>query len=85
MIFDWPLELVFKDEIKEWKSPMWEITGREAFQKLGTEAIRGTFGDDFWVKRWACDYIKVKDKQGCLERWQPTPVKRALSTTARPT
>jgi hypothetical protein len=66
VIFDWPLELVFKDEIKEWKSPMWEITGREAFQKLGTEAIRGTFGDDFWVKRWACDYIKVKDKQSVV-------------------
>ena len=66
ILFDWPPELVFSDEIKEFKSPLWGITGREAFQKLGTEAMRGTFGDDFWIKRWAADYNKIKGKHSVV-------------------
>jgi len=32
-------------------SPKWGLTHRDMLQKFGTEAIRGTFGGDFWVLR----------------------------------
>lgn len=66
VLFDWPPELVFTDEFKEEYSPLWNMKVREVFQKLGTEAMRGTFGDDFWIKRWALDYVKVKDKHSVV-------------------
>ncbi len=58
--FGWPPELAFSDEIKSHKSDLWGLTGREIFQKFGTEAMRGTFGDDFWIKRWAFDYVRLR-------------------------
>lgn len=60
MLFGWPPELAFSDEIKSYKSELWGLTGREIFQKFGTEAMRGTFGDDFWVKRWVFDYVRLR-------------------------
>ena len=67
ILFNWPPELAFSDEIKSYKSPLWNnLTGREIFQKLGTEAIRGTFGDDFWIKRWACDYGRLSKQHSVV-------------------
>lgn len=66
ILFDWPPEVAFSDEIKEYHSPLWNLTGRQVFQKFGTEAMRGTFGDDFWIKRWAVDYLKIKDKHSVV-------------------
>jgi len=43
-----------------------DLTGREIFQKFGTEAMRGTFGDDFWIKRWACDYTRLRKKHSIV-------------------
>jgi hypothetical protein len=61
VLFNWPIAFVLSDEFKTFESPFWGMTGREVLQKLGTEAMRGTFGDDFWLKRWATDYAKIKD------------------------
>jgi hypothetical protein len=28
--------------------------------------MRGTFGDDFWIKRWACDYTRLRKKHSIV-------------------
>ena len=61
IIFGWPVEQVFDDSFKTFRSDYWGLTVREAFQRVGTEAIRGEFGEDHWIKRWLLDYSKVKD------------------------
>ena len=67
ILFNWPPEIAFSDEIKTHQNPLWnDLTGREIFQKFGTEAMRGTFGDDFWIKRWACDYSRLRKKHSIV-------------------
>jgi hypothetical protein len=39
----------------------WGMSPREIFQKLGTEAVKGTFGPDAWVKRWSLSYGPLMD------------------------
>jgi len=65
VLFGWPVEMAFSDEIKGYKSPLWEITGRTAFQRLG-DAMKIGFGTDFWIKRWACEYARLKDKHSIV-------------------
>jgi hypothetical protein len=65
VLFGWPVEMAFSDEIKGYKSPLWDITGRTAFQRLG-DAMKIGFGTDFWIKRWACDYIKLCKKHSIV-------------------
>lgn len=42
---------------------VWGTTNRDLLQRLGTEAMRGEFGSDFWIKRMAMsiDSIKLRD------------------------
>jgi hypothetical protein len=40
-----------QDDLKTVTHPYWKLTPREMFQLAGTEAFRGTFGADFWVRR----------------------------------
>lgn len=47
--------------LKEVVIPMWDLSPRQIFQLLGTEAIKGTFGSDVWIKRWAIAYHLLKD------------------------
>ncbi len=65
VLFGWPVEMAFSDEIKGYKSPLWDITGRTAFQRLG-DAMKIGFGPDFWIKRWACEYARLKDKHSIV-------------------
>lgn len=65
VLFGWPVEMAFSDEIKGYKSPLWDITGRTAFQRLG-DAMKIGFGTDFWIKRWACEYARLKDKHSIV-------------------
>lgn len=65
ILFNWPVEMAFSDEIKGYKSPLWDITGRTAFQRLG-DAMKIGFGTDFWIKRWACEYARLKDKHSIV-------------------
>ena len=65
VLFGWPVDLAFSDEIKGYKSPSWDITGRTAFQRLG-DAMKIGFGTDFWIKRWACEYARLKDKHSIV-------------------
>lgn len=65
VLFGWPVDLAFSDEIKGYKSPLWDITGRTAFQRLG-DAMKIGFGPDFWIKRWACEYARLKDKHSVV-------------------
>lgn len=48
-----------QDDHKTIVHPYWGITPREMFQKTGTEAMRGTFGDDFWVRRLKLEYNQL--------------------------
>ncbi len=35
---------------KETPDPFWGVTPRNLLQRLGTEAMRSTFGEDFWIR-----------------------------------
>lgn len=48
-------------ELKETVNGYWGLTPRQMLQRLGTEAIRGTFGPEFWVRRWCQTYAEVHD------------------------
>jgi len=49
------------DTLKEVAIPYWGMSPRQMFQLLGTEAVKGTFGPDTWVKRWTISYDLLKD------------------------
>ena len=66
IIFDWPLEKLHDPEFKKTFSDYWGISVRQATQKTGTEAVRGTFGNDHWVKRWLLDYVKIEKKRSVV-------------------
>jgi hypothetical protein len=48
------------DEFKTKVHPHWGITRREMDQRTGTEAMRGEFGADFWVRRLELDYYAMR-------------------------
>ncbi len=51
-LFGLPEKYVLNEDNKELPIPGWpELTLRRAMQLLGTEAMRGTFGHDFWIRR----------------------------------
>ena len=45
---------------KEKVDPYWGITRRKMLQVLGTECMRGNFGEDFWVRRAALAVEKLR-------------------------
>lgn len=55
-IFGLSHEQVYDDSLKEEVMPYWGMSPRQLFQLLGTEAVKGTFGDDTWVRRWLLSY-----------------------------
>lgn len=62
-LFNIPQQTAFSDD-KTQVLPAWGLTLRDVLQRFGTEAMRGTFGDDFWIKRWHAEYrecIKVSN------------------------
>ena len=48
------------DSLKEVVIEYWGLTPRQIFQRLGTEAVRGVFGEDVWVKRFAQAYEAIR-------------------------
>lgn len=60
-LFNLPTELLFKDDFKQYHHQFWGMTIREIYQKLGTEGMRDTFGDDFWIRRWELEYASCDD------------------------
>ena len=55
-IFGLTDEQTWNDDLKEVVIDYWDMSPRQMFQKLGTEAIKGTFGDATWAKRWELSY-----------------------------
>jgi hypothetical protein len=49
------------DNFKEVTVPGWDMTPRQMFQKLGTDAAHPVFGKDVWMKRWFISYDLIKD------------------------
>lgn len=60
VLFGWDRLALDDQEYKAEACPVWGITRREALQKLGTEAIRNVFGDDFWIKTWRQVYDQIQ-------------------------
>lgn len=60
VLFGWDRLALDDQEYKAEVCPVWGITRREGLQKLGTEAVRGVFGDDFWIKAWRQVYDQVQ-------------------------
>ena len=60
-IFGLSNEETWDDEFKEKAVNYWGMSPRELFQRVGTEAIRGTFGETVWIKRWLLTYTLVKE------------------------
>lgn len=54
-------------ELKEEVHPYWNLSPRQMMQLLGTEAIRGTFGDDFWVRRLQFTFTKLFDSDDKIQ------------------
>jgi len=61
VLFGFSEEQMNDRELKECVNEYWGITHRSALQKLGTECMRGVFGQDFWLKRWMLGYHTWKD------------------------
>lgn len=61
-LFNIPQSTAFSDD-KNQMLDYWGLTLRDVLQRFGTEAMRGTFGQQFWIERWLCEYngYKVKD------------------------
>lgn len=41
------------DDYKNVRHPYWQLTPREMFQRVGTEAFQTEFGTDFWIRNMA--------------------------------
>ena len=58
LLFDIDRERAFSDD-KEQILESWGLTLRDVLQRFGTEAMRHTFGDSFWVQRWHAEYLRT--------------------------
>lgn len=57
----------FTDRVlKDAVNPYWGMTPRQMLQKMGTEAMRDTFGPDVWIRRWALTYTEIRDVASCV-------------------
>lgn len=54
-LFHIPVERAFSDD-KDQVLEGWGLTLRDVLQRFGTEAMRNTFGADFWIERWRIEY-----------------------------
>jgi len=61
--FDWTLESMYNDEIKDVVDPFWGLSRRRAMQLEGTEAGRQVHGHDFWVKHVRRSMLKFPDQR----------------------
>lgn len=48
------------DNLKSTVIPYWNMTPRQMFQKLGTDATHPIFGRDVWMKRWFMHYAQLE-------------------------
>lgn len=59
-LFNLPDIYFHSRELKEKPLEDWDgLSPRHILQLLGTEAVRDTFGENFWVKRWLNEYSGV--------------------------
>lgn len=59
ILFGWEDKPLFSNEFKQFYDHYWGLSVRDAYQRLGTEAIRDVFDKDFWVKRLMLDYQRT--------------------------
>lgn len=53
---------VLKDQVH----PYWGLTRRQMLQRMGTEAMRGAFGEDFWIRRWTMTYLALSESSNVV-------------------
>lgn len=61
VLFDLDRAQMHTQEGKRAVDERWGTTPRDLLQRFGTEAMRGNFGTDFWIKRWQIEAQKHKD------------------------
>lgn len=49
-MFDFPVEYLDDDNMKDQMDPFWGMTYRQMAQKVGKESSRDVFGDDIWMR-----------------------------------
>lgn len=49
-MFDFPVEYLDDDNMKDQMDPFWQMTYRQMAQKVGKESSRDVFGDDIWMR-----------------------------------
>lgn len=59
-MFGWDRLKLEDQDFKAKVDARWGFTPREALQLMGTEAVQGTFGKDFWIKAWRQIYNEIK-------------------------
>lgn len=64
-LFNIPLERAFSDD-KEQVLEHWGLTLRDVLQRFGTEAMRNNFGADFWIERWAAEYLPRAERENVV-------------------
>lgn len=67
VLFDLEDRQLYTQEGKAELDPRWQTTPRDMLQRLGTEAMRGTFGDDFWLRRWELEAAKHTERVVIVE------------------
>lgn len=48
-------------DLKEKVNPFWGLSPRTIMQRFGTEAMRGTFGNEIWIRTWHRVYQALAD------------------------
>src|SRR5882672_919168 len=51
VLFDVQENTLNNRESKDMRDPFWNMTYRQMLQFTGTEMVRKTFGEDFWIRR----------------------------------
>ena len=69
-------DLPYKEEV----DPFWGLTPRDIVQRMGTEAMRGTFGPDVWIRAlertvtgyavdWVISDVRFPNEAEAIQRW----------------
>lgn len=64
--FGIPVEDFYDREKKEQMNEYWSMTPRRMAQLFGNDAMKPTFGPDFWVRRWLRSYAVIEQSDNVV-------------------
>ncbi len=66
-MFDFPVEYLDDDNMKDQMDPYWGMTYRQMAQKVGKESSRDVFGNDIWMRHVERKLLSLpEDKAGII-------------------